>query len=356
MNSVTFDARSLRGAFKIVDPMIERKSTIPALGCVRLAVQDGVASIRAGSTSGYAQSSVAIVDADTGPFDILIPADRLAPALNVAEEEFEVTIQKNARAAIQTGQYRFQVSTHPGKDLPELRVSENLIAEVDCGAIGKMASQVAFACDPKDIRPFAQGVWFESDGEKISVVATNDRMMATTHAAFKGQPFGFMLPQRSAMQLVDFDPERIEVTASYVVARRGVASITLMPSTSRYVAWQRAIPDPKCSVAFYTRQLLDALALHRAYDSDRGAVHFALEGETCSLKSKADDREVDASIDVHSTVNADDFSFSFDGSQLMRVLAHAPDDVVTIYWDSSKPASFLLQNGNWRGVVSRLKI
>jgi hypothetical protein len=85
-----------------------------------------------------------------------------------------------------------------------------------------------------------------------------------------------------------------------------------------------------------------------------GSVRFSAEGSECSIEIKSQEHEANIDIDASDVVGDEPFNFTFRGDQLAKILTRAPADTVTFYWDATKPRALLVQNGNWRGVVSPL--
>lgn len=355
MNSVTLDATSLKAAFSAIDPLIDRRAHLP-LASMRLHVVDGVAMAHAENALGHACAPVVVVDADTGVMDICLPADRFAPALAVANDEFAISLGKSGRATVKTGTYKFTLPTLPGFDQPDLRRDEAIIAELEWPGLSDMVADVLFACDGKDVRPFAQGVWIASDGEFVDVVATNARVLSTTRQTLAGPTFGVLLPRQSAVHLSRFAAERITVTASYLTAHSKTGSLTLKPMSAKYIEWRKVFPEPKAGISFDAKQLRAAVGLHKFYGGTIGAVRIVAEGTECTVTSKDSVQESEAVVDVEELINTDGFDFAFDGGQLTNILERAHSGIVTFYWNPEKVIGFLVQNGNWRGLVTPMKL
>lgn len=355
MNSVTLASASLKAAFSALDPLIDRKAHLP-LACMRLHVVDGVAVAHAENALGHACARVAIVDADSGVMDICLPADRFAPALAVAHEEISISVGKGGRATVKTGAYKFTLPTLPGSDQPDLRRDEAIVAELDWPGLSDMVADALFACDGKDVRAFAQGVWIASDGEFVDVVATNARVLSTTRHTLAGPTFGVLLPRQSATYLSRFAAERLTVTESHLTAHNAVGSLTLKPMSAKYIEWRKVFPEPKAGISFDAKQLRAAVGLHKFYGGTVGAVRILAEGTECTVTSKDSVQESEAEVEVTKLINTDGFDFAFDGGQLTNILGRAPDGDVTFFWNPDKVLGFLVQNGNWRGLITPMKL
>ncbi len=355
MKSVTLDAASLKAAFSAIDPLIDRRGA-PILQCMRLRVEDGRAVVHAEHVLGHASASVKVIDADSGVMDICLFADKFSPALAIAKDEVAITLGKTGRATVQSGAYKITLPTLPGDMQPDLRTDEKVVAELEWPRLSGMVAEVLFACDSNDVRPFAQGVWIASDGKFVDVVATNARVLSTTREVIAGQTFGILLPRQAALHLSRFGAERVSVTPSYLTAHSKVATLTLKPMSAQYINWQKIFPDPKSGIAFDAKQLREAVGLHKFYGGKVGAVRIVAEGNECTVTSKDSDQESEAEVKVTELINTEGFDFAFDGGQLTNLLSHAPESTVTFYWNPDNTVGFLIQNGNWRGLVTPLRM
>lgn len=355
MTSLSIKSSTLKEALKRVGPSVDRRSSIAAMQCVRLRVDGESFEMMASCFEGQATYREARESAPE-KIDICVHAERLAPVLSVSSEWTNVAMQKNGRAKFSTGSYNVTVPTFPGESFPLVSQEGTLIADIDVVGLSGLLSSVVFAANAKDIHEFCRGVWIESDGAQLTATATNGNILATAQATASAPTFAVLLPVHAAELLIEMDAQRLIVTEKNVTAISGGAELILNPMSTKPINWRLALPALKNAISFDGAPLREAVSMHRFYANKLGAVRFSLEGDDCTVEIMNSDHEAKIDLEADDIIGDAPFDFTFKGEQLAQILARAPSEKVTFYWDASKPRAFLVQNGNWRGVVSPLII
>lgn len=349
-------ATAFQDAFRDVAVTIERKNILPILSCVRLrTTYEGQLELTGMSSAGQITDLVNLLDNSAGDIDICIPAEKLAPIALSTHESITIKPKEAGRVIVSTDRSRATLPSLPGADFPTMDVADEVIAEFDSPSFGKLVESVAFVADERDIRDYCQGVWMESDGQSVQVVATDVLTMAVNEITIAVPQFGFMLREKSALLLSSLDPERILVTADAIIATRGSMRLVVKKALQKFPNWRRGLPELKNSVTFSTEELRNAIGMHRVYDGKVGAVQFLYDdGYLARIK----DAEHEADFELNAIGDEVDTSFvhAFKGEQLAKMLSHVDSEHVTIFWNADDPRGFLMQQGTWRGLVSRLTI
>ncbi|KOR22960.1 hypothetical protein [Burkholderia cenocepacia] len=354
---IRVEASDFAGAFDLVEKAIDRRSIIPAAACIRLRAGDDHRIEYFGtSAAGTIATRTPMKILQEGDFDVCVPAEKLAPLVGKASGAIKLSITPNGRLLVESARSRAQLPMLPGATMPQPQSPGEALAEFDTPGLGELIESVAFIADDKDIRDFCQGVWIESDGEGIHVVATNVLMMATNQIAIKAPEFGFMLMEKSAALLTGFNPERIVVMQDGIIAVRGESTLQAKKALMKYPAWRRIPPDLKNSITFPLAQLRDAISVHRFYDSRIGAVRFFNDGDGYQIEIKDGEHDVDFELEGVEESGDVKFEYAFKGEQLAKMLARITGDKVTLFWDPARPVGFLMQEGSWRGIVSRINL
>ncbi|KAH0437738.1 hypothetical protein KCU90_g3688, partial [Aureobasidium melanogenum] len=351
---ISIQSSSLKEALKRVGPSVDRRSHIAAFHSVRLRVDGGAFEMIAAGMDGQATYREERIGDPDKTMDICVHADRLAPLLSVSGDYIDVALQKNSRAKFSTAGYAVTVPTLPGDILPLTKAEGDLIADFDVVGLSELVSSVAFAANEKDIREFCRGVWIESDGTQLTATATNGNILATAQITTGAPEFAVLVPARSAELLVELDPNRLVITKSHLTAFGGNSELVLKPMATKPVNWRITLPEPKNAISFDAEPLREAVSMHRFYGDKIGSVKFSTEGSECSIAIASPDHEANIDLDSSEVIGDEPFNFTFRGDQLAKILTRAPAETVTFYWDAKKPRAFLVQNGNWRGVVSPL--
>ncbi|WP_233343678.1 hypothetical protein [Burkholderia cepacia] len=354
---IRVEASDFAGAFDLVEKAIDRRSILPAATCIRLRAGDDHRIEYFGTSgAGTIATRTPMKILQEGEFDVCVPAEKLAPLVGKASGHIKLSITPAGRLLVESSRSRAQLPMMPGADMPQPQSPGAALAEVDVPGLGALVESVSFVADDKDIRDYCQGVWIESDGQAIHAVATDVVTMATNQIAIKAPEFGFMLMEKSAKLLTAFNPERIAVMQDGIIAIRGESTLQVKKALLKFPAWRRIAPDLKNSITFPLAQLRDAISVHRFYDSKIGAVRFFNDGDGYQIEIK--DGEHDVEFELEGVEESGDVKFehAFKGEQLAKMLARISGDQVTLFWDPAQPRGFLMQEGTWRGIVSRINL
>ncbi|WP_310630783.1 hypothetical protein [Paraburkholderia sp.] len=353
---IEIQSSTLKEALKQVGPAIDRRSVIKAFQCVRLRIDGTQFEMIGGGTEGQATHRAALEFPVSESLDVCVEADRLAPLLAVANDSVSITIQKNERVKFATSSYNVAIPSLPGSVFPMVKADDQIKASTDVSGIAGLIGGVLFAANPRDIREFCRGVWIESDGEQISATATNGNVLATAQVPMAAAPFAVLISTDAAEMLVALDPQNIALTDAHFTASNGATDLVIKPMSFKPVDWRRTLPDPKNSITFEGAPLRDAVSMYRHYGDKIGGLRFSTEGEECTLEVVNTQNDATVDLDVEFSDEESTFNFAFIGAQLSQILQRAPDEKVTFFWNASNPRAFLVQNGNWRGVISPLTV
>lgn len=352
---ISIETACMRKAIEHVGPSVGRKSSAMAFRHIRIRAQGSLIEFVGASGETQATYRGECQSKDDSAFDLCVPADRIAPILDIADLTITITPQDNGRVKFSTGKSRIALPSIPGWDFPIMRVEGDTVVDIDVAGLGDLLKAVSFAADPRDIREFCQGVWLESDGTELTATATDGHVMATAQVALAAPSFCTLLSVHAATLVASLDPEQITVTNSHITARRGNAEIVVVPMASRPINWRRMVPEPKSAITFDSASLREAVSLHKFYGDKLGAVRFSIKDGQYEID--IDDKENAANVSIDELESAGDhgFEFAFKGELLAQLLMRSPADKTTFYWDpQAKTRAVLVQNGNWRGVLSPL--
>ncbi|KVO11754.1 hypothetical protein [Burkholderia ubonensis] len=354
---IRIETSDFASAFGLVDAAIDRRSNTTAMNCVRLrTIANHRLELFGASSAGQITTDVPMKIMQEGEFNVCVPAEKLAPLIASAADHVKLSMAPNGRLQFESKRTRGSIPMLPGAVMPEAHSPGEPLAEFDSPGIGALIESVAFVSDEKDIREYCQGVWLESDGKNVHAVATNVLMMATNQLAIGVPQFGFMLTEKSSLLLAGFDPERLIIMQDGVVAMRGDAKLHMKKALLKFPAWRKGMPELKNSITFSLAQLREAISVTRFYDSKLGVVRFLNDGDGYQIAIKDGEHEVDFDLDNVEQSGDAPFEHAFKGEQLAKMLARLSGETVTFFWDAIAPRGFLMQDGTWRGIVSRLTL
>jgi len=148
------------------------------LQCVQLTAGEGGLSLAGTDLEIYAQIHNSRVEVET-PGEVLIPADKFQ---QIVRESIDatLTLEVDAESAQIKGEdSRFKVFVYGGESFPAMPVFEGEPDfEAAAGDLAKLIVQTKFAAARENSRYAMNGVNFERDGSKLSIVATDGHRMS----------------------------------------------------------------------------------------------------------------------------------------------------------------------------------
>lgn len=356
MSTITILTETMKEGLAQVGPAVDRRSIIRAFQSVRMRIEGSTIELMSGSVDGQTTFRAALDESVKQPIDVCVAADRLAPLVAVADETIDVSLQKNGRIKFSTSAYNVALPAHPGSEFPVVKVEGEPSVDVEVAGLSELISGVLFAANPRDIREFCKGVWIESDGTQVSATATNSNVLATAQVQMAAPRFAVLLSVPAAELLIGLNPVRIALHDSHFKAYGNQTEMVVNPLSRKPIDWRRTLPEPKNSITFDGKALREAVAMYRHYGDKVGSVRFSTSGNECTLEVVAQDNDARADLDVEIGEDETAFNYAFIGSQLSQILQRAPAESVTFYWNAKNARAFLVQNGNWRGVISPFTI
>lgn len=298
--AIIVSREALLPALGLVSKAVERRSTIPVLANVLLAVDAaaGTLTITGSDLDCELRAKLSCQagkdEAFTLPSAILYDAVRKMPdgaeiAL-VAEKDF---------ATLTAGRSRFRIQILPATDFPTMDAgSLSHSFELDAGQVERMLDTVSFAISSEETRYYLNGIYWHA-GEALNAVATDGHRLAKFAAPLPegaaGMP-AIIIPRRTVgliRQLVG-DKGKVKVSLSDVKIRVETEQGTLLSKLidGSYPDYQRVIPANNANHFTVERAAL-ASAVDRVttVSSARGsAVKFAFEpGGNLSLTTNNPD-------------------------------------------------------------------
>jgi DNA polymerase III sliding clamp (beta) subunit (PCNA family) len=355
---ITIPSSVLKDAIKRVGPAVDRRSIITAFRSVRLFIDGNTFEMTAGSPDGQMRFRAELEQGSKWKIDVCVDVARIVPLTTVCDDTVGISEQKNGRVKFSTSSYNVAVPSFPGEQFPLVSVSEKAIAAFDVVGLPGLISSVAFAADANDVRPTCQGVWLQSDGDLFTAVSTDGKILAASQVKLGATPFAVMISTDAAELLASLDPTHLTLTTEHLIARNEVAELIIKPMLNQSFDWARLIPAPKRSAKFESAPLREAVSMYRHYGDKIGTVKFKTEGTECTVEISNADDDARAELDVELGDDDTVFDIAFSGSQLAQILQRAPADEITFFWEQAsakeRPRAFLVQNGNWRGVITPL--
>jgi len=366
---LTITRKHLSEAFKAASQAAPSKSPMHILTHIRLQAHAKGDSLTLTGSDAHVvvQSTVpADIDAGTGKIDICLPADKLNALVGMTAETIRFTTQ-DKKVIARAGACRLTIPALPGEDFPEVKLDGKPSAVFDAHGLTDMIPSVLFAVAGlfRHDKPVLRNLWLECDGHSAHMVACDSYMLAANCLAVEPiefgtsvPEFGVCIPADSADLLAKVGASRFEIHERHVVASRGGVRIICGHQGMRYFDWRRMIPQPDEFVTFSRDDLLQVCPLHRVFD-EKGVIRFEQDGRDCAITITDGTQSVDADLPITSRSDEAHLENSFDGPNLLRLLAQVKTEDVALSWSSKQGkdlAVYLLQDGSWRGILTALRV
>lgn len=358
MTQFTIHRSALLPALDRVGRIVERRSTIPILANMRMAVEGD--RLRMTATDLDMEITATAELQTVGEGDVTLPAALLGDFIKKLPESavIEFTAGETGRIRVSAGRTRAHLPFLPPQDFPELAGGEFATRmEIAPQALARILSTVQFAISTEETRYYLNGIYLHratSDGESaLRAVATDGHRLARSEMPAPegiGEMPAVIVPRKTVAEMLklmkgidDSDRLVLEVSASKV--RLTMPDGTVLTSKlidGTYPDYQRVIPagNPK-------RYTLKVAALSSAVDrvstisAERGrAVKFRFGGEEVQLECMHPDMgEASDSVAIDGTAGEEETEIGFNGRYCHDALgAVAGENVTFALADPGSPA------------------
>ena len=305
--SITIDRNALARVMAHLARVVERRSTIPILGNVRLSPGDRYLTLTATDLDIEAR-----VDVDcevSGSGDITVPARTLNDIVRKIAEGASVSLgwdSAGATVTVRSGRSRFALQALPASDFPDLAAGDMPHRfTMPAATMLALIEATSFAIPTDEPRYYLNGIYLHcpTDGENGSLlrgVATDGHRLARFDApapeGASGMP-GIIVPRKTVGEIAHLAKDAmdkqgngdIEVALSATKIRVSAAHVTLTSKLidGTFPDYQRIIPSGNDKRATLARE-----AFARA--ADRVATISSKRG--CAVKLSFDEGKLRLSV------------------------------------------------------------
>lgn len=296
--SITLARGVLLPALQAAKSAVERRSTIPILQNMLVAVEDGMLRLTGTDLDVEITAEVPCAGAKKAAFTL--PATLFHDAVRKLPEASEVTIEADAQnATISSGRSRFKVPVLPVSDFPQLSAGDMPNAfDLPAAALARIIDAVSFAISTEETRYYLNGIHMHQAGDRMVAVATDGHRLSKIELPLPegadGMP-GIIVPRRTVGLLKGFGGEksvlRVEVSAGKIrfTARHDIdpdMTLTSKLIDGTFPDYQRVVPPQHANRFLVEREALSQ-AVDRVVTISAGArgsgVRFSFAPEGLSL-------------------------------------------------------------------------
>lgn len=273
------------------------------------------------------------------PGQTTVSARKLLDICRALPDEATIQLrQEEDRLLVQSGRSRFQLSTLPAADFPELEgVKEGLALELPQRDLLELMDRTSFAMAMQDVRYYLNGLMLEMERGRVRCVATDGHRLSLYEVEASvetEQPRQVILPRKGVMELsrllerVD-DPVRLEVGSNHLRAHFAGVRFTSKLIDGRFPEYRRVIPQEEGYVMKVEREVLRQALSRTAILSNekyRG-VRMELTRDRLVLQAHNPEQE-EAEEELEVEYQGPDLEIGFNVSYLTDVMAHLGGDHV----------------------------
>lgn len=302
--TIRINSRTLARALRAANKVVETRNTMPVLDMVRIETSEGAVVITTTNLDiAYTQRITDV--AQEGDFSACVDARRLLSMASAATGDIVLT-KDGQRVAIKSGRSRWVLPALPGDDLPEVSMDDMPdLLEYAAGPLAEAINSTIWAASNEEVRYYLNGIYFDSEGDQLRLVATNGHVLAQTESG---------LPWPSAADSVIVPTKLAEIIAD---ACHGVESVSLSwdASKMRVVAgdvsivgklidgsfpdYRRVIPDTDEPFAINREDLLGAVQrVQLAGDSKTRGIALTREDGALAITMSLDGFEGSENVEA----------------------------------------------------------
>jgi DNA polymerase-3 subunit beta len=265
---VVINRNALVEVLNVASGIAGSRTTKEVLRCVRLTTIDG--GLAVGATDLEVGLRGVIQQVETkAEGDTLVPADKLMQIARESSDE-TLTLETDEQACHVRGQdSHFEVYTYDVKDFPPIPEPDgDPDLEIDAQLLDALISRTLFAVAKENTRYAINGVLWEKQGKKLSLVATDGRRLAQAQGAAKkavGDDQRMIVPAKtmSVLQRILAHEEGVvgvSFSSNQVLLKVGTYEVSSALVEGHFPQYEDVIPkDSDRSVELSTSELLSAV-------------------------------------------------------------------------------------------------
>ena len=366
----------LLSALQSVAGIVERRHTLPVLANVLLKKEGGSIQLTTSDLEIQIRTH-AELGGDEGSLATSVGVRKLIDILRTMPADQTVSLEsQQEKLLLKGGKSRFTLQTLPAEDFPLVQEAPGFgpAFSVPQKTLKDLLGQVSFSMAVHDIRYYLNGILFETDGKRLSLVATDGHRLAFTSATLDVEVprQQVILPRKTVIELERLlsdaaapEGEQAPMIEMQFAANQAKFSFGGMEFVTellegKFPDYNRVIPQsPKNSVTLGRAVLLACLQRTAIMTSDKfKGVRLNLEPGTLRIaSSNAEQEEAVDELDID--YGGDAIEIGFNVTYLMDVLSTLKQqEMITIGLQDANSSALITLPGddNFKYVVMPMRI
>ena len=355
----TIQREALLKPLQSVVSVVERRQTMAILSNVLLNVSETNIAFTATDMEIEMVASVDLDVSETG--SVTVPARKFTDICKALPDgaTLEVDLDnEQQRLTIRSGKSRFNLSTLPANDFPNLEdINSRQNLSVPQSILKTLIENTHFAMAQQDVRYYLNGLLLEIATNKIRTVATDGHRLAFSEQNIEVDPaelLQIILPRKGVLELVKLlefsdEPVNISIGSNHIRIEFDQFRFTSKLIDGRYPDYQSVIPTDGDRNVTANRSLLKDALNRTAILSNEKFRGIRLKLTAGLLKSTAHNPErEEAEEEIEIEFDGQDLEAGFNVNYLLDALNNIQaDDVAMAFGGSSN--SCVIKDGNSNG-------
>ena len=338
--------QNLHTGLAAVSASIPTKTTLPVLANVLLEADDNAVWINGTDLDVSIRVKVPSKVSQGGA--ITVPGRKLREITReLPDEPVELRV-RGQQLEIACGHSRFKLNGLASEEFPNFPAID--FAEgwrVSEASLRKLIQSTAFAVSTEESRPILNGVFWELDESRMSMVATNGHRLAKM--AVKSGPGGggsaeFIVPPSALNQVERLFDTDLELTVARAANHLGFRSDTKEVYTrlidGKYPNYEQVIPKDNDKVATVDKAAMEAAVRRMAVVAHTQTRRIKLAFATDKVRLEATTPDLgEARDELEIAYQGDDLQIGFNANYLLEVLRNMPTGEVIVSFKTADRAA-----------------
>ena len=351
-----------------VSSIVERRHTLPILSNLLLeAAQD---KITLTATDLEMQISLSVPGSPDSQVATTVSAKKLLDISRSLPEQAEITmsIQDN-RMQIRAGKSRFNLQTLPATDYPLMAKAggnTGLILHIAQNVLKRLLKQVEYAMAQQDIRYYLNGLLFEVNGNRLSLVGTDGHRLSftSTELAQSYEKQELILPRKTVLELIkllDDSDEQVVIEVGTNQVNFSFSGIRLISKVidGKFPDYTRVIPTGhQNSLSVERLSLLSAMQRASILSNEKyRGIRMVLGKDSLRLISSNSEQE-EAEEELEIQYGGDALDIGFNVTYMIDVLNNVENDIVIFSFADANSSCLVTvpSDENYKYVVMPMRI
>ena len=346
--------------------VVERKQTMPILANVLVSISGENLSITATDLEVELISTTSASSSEDGSFTL--PGRKLLDICRALPSSSDLLLQQdNSKISISSKRSKFSLSTLPENEFPLIKgINDIEVISVDQSSLKNLINKTHFSMAQQDVRYYLNGLLVESEGNKLTAVATDGHRLAISDTDLTDPRDGkkqVILPRKGVIELQRLlnKEGKIEILlgSNHIRVKFDDVCFTSKLIDGNFPEYQRVIPaNPENKLKVNTEKLKGALSRAAILSNEkyRGIRLILKKNDLVIQAHNPEQEQAEEKMDVD--YDGSDIEIGFNVNYLIDALnAVDSEDVHVLLMDNN--SSCLIQdtnNSSYRFVVMPMRL